>query len=199
MSGNTKPYAGWIVWGIAGLLSLMAFISKPSYTANTAAKQQLEVANFKIKKEVQLAEMQSPLTGNFDLTGKQKEATDRLTGAFTGILGGIHSKNEWDKNKANYQQVLGTKLTNELYLKAVDEPALNAVKQHKSENHWPISKNESTIVTFGDISNRHRVDVTVLTTYTKDKVRIPNMYRISYDLDSQKVLSYTSQYLSTFK
>lgn len=186
MSLRKNNLITYIIWLLVLVMGVMAIFLKPSNSMKNAVLTELSDTNTQIEKQKNNVENKS-LSDDIDLEKEEKTAIERLKSAFTGLLGGIHSNQEYVAQKNKYQSILGKELEQTLY-------------RHGYNNEsdvWSVKRNEATIIGFSDVSDKNKAKLCVITIYTQGKLdtKISYMYNIDYDLENQRVLDYSEQSL----
>lgn len=184
MQDKSKIPVGFILWGCALLLGVIAIANRPQKAKLIQAQEQV----VKLSKDYQEQKKEylanTPLKDNFDLVKAQSEASESLSIAFKTGLGEIHNNDDWKAQKGHISSALGNKLTDALY-----HHAYNA-----ESKKYVIDKNTQTLVAFRDIANRHNAIINVIVKY--DLVggeSASYLYRINYDLVNHQVLRYAEE------
>ena len=177
-----NKYAGLFLWSLVAVLVLIVIAFKPDNSEVMDLKNQIVKLNSEIEYKKDQAELESPLKNNFNPEKSKQETTNKLTFAFAQLLGGIHDNSSYEKQKKELQNILGTDLENIVYMHGYNTES----------KKWVVNKNDSTIVGFDDITNKSDSVLYVTTTYEQGTTnqKIKYMYKIHYDLENYKVLSY---------
>lgn len=177
-----NKYAGLFLWSLVAVLALIVIAFKPDNSKVIDLKNQIVKINSEIEYKKDQTELESPLKNNFNLEKSKRETTNKLTFAFTQLLGGIHDNSSYEKQKKELQNILGTDLENVVYMHGYNTES----------KKWVVNKNDSTIVGFDDITNKSDSVLYITTTYEQGTTnqKIKYMYKIHYDLENYKVLSY---------
>lgn len=166
--------------------------SIPKKMGLNTTKEQISEVKKQIKEKKQEVKNNSPLSHDFNLVSKQREAQNTLKKAFQVAYGGIHSNDDLNANKAMLEGILGAKLTKDI---------LENV--HRQDNYF-IEKNDSTTVAFENVTDKTDTVVHITTTYdlkgnsedSEEKTKtFSQIYTLHYDLASKKVLSYKNERL----
>lgn len=186
MSFRKNDLIIYIIWLLVLVMCVMAILLKPSNSMKNTVLTELSDTNTQIEKQKNNVENKS-LSDDIDLEKEEKTAIERLKSAFTGLLGGIHSNQEYMTQKNKYQSILGKDLEQTLY-------------RHGYNNEsdvWSVKRNKDTIIGFSDVSDKNKAKLCVITIYTQGKLdtKISYMYNIDYDLENQRVLDYSEQSL----
>lgn len=187
MSFRKNNLINYIIWLLVLIMCVIVILLKPSNSMKNTVLTELSDINTQIEKQKNNVEYKSPLSNNIDLEKEEETAIERLKSAFTGLLGGIHSNQEYVAQKNKYQSILGKELEQTLY-------------RHGYNNEsdvWSVKRNEATIIGFSDVSNKNKAKLCVITIYTQGNLdtKISYMYNIDYDLENQQVLDYSEQSL----
>lgn len=165
---NTK-----ILYYIALFTLLIGFLLWPSNKKVEQAQTKLDSTNAAINKYRKQATNASFTTSDFDLQQAEQQAQQRITDGVSLALGGIHSEDDFKRNKGKLEQELGNKLMNTL---------VDYSKDHDT-NQYISSKNDNVTVGFSDVNNPSNVGIQISTEFerldgTKKYVLIDGRYNL---------------------
>ncbi len=93
----------------------------PSRKELNQTKDELVNTKNELKAKQKVAEQNFPVSSDFDLKKAEEEAQKRLTEAFSIVYGGLHSKEDLEKNNKMLQNYLGTDLAKEALLDSYNQ------------------------------------------------------------------------------
>ncbi|MBF0758280.1 hypothetical protein [Ligilactobacillus murinus] len=170
------PILGWIM--IASCVITLVLI--PSRKELDQTKDELATVKNELKAKQKVVEQNFPLSGDFDLVKAEGEAQKRLTEAFSIVYGGLHSKEDLEKNNKMLQNYLGTDLAKEALLDSYNQ------------DQYFLERNIQTQFGIKNVTDKHDCEILVVVTYQMkiDGKTYGKAYTLNYDLENQKVLSY---------
>ena len=138
----------------------------PSRKELDQTKDELATVKNELKAKQKVVEQNFPLSGDFDLVKAEGDAQKRLTEAFSIVYGGLHSKEDLEKNKA--------------------------LLDSYNQDQYFLEKNIQTQFGIKNVTDKHDCEILVVVTYQMkiDGKTYGKAYTLNYDLENQKVLSY---------
>ncbi len=179
-----KKQTRTILGGLAVMSCILVLALLPSDNNLNAAREQLASADKKVSKQKKTK--QATLKAIDDLSKEESIAQERLEKAFEQIYGGIQTKEELKKNKAEIKKVLGSELATEAWEDTYSEYG----------DKFFVKKNIATKVGFQTGTGKTR-KVLVMVTYKFEAPRkYTKLFDLDYDLEKQQIASYTTASLS---
>lgn len=179
-----KKQTRTILGGLAVMSCILVLALLPSDNNLNAAREQLASADKKVSKQKKTK--QATLKAIDDLSKEESIAQERLEKAFEQIYGGIQTKEELKKNKAEIKKVLGSELATEAWEDTYSEYG----------DKFFVKKNIATKVGFQTGTGKTR-KVLVMVTYKFEAPRkYTKLFELDYDLEKQQIASYTTASLS---
>ncbi len=142
------PILGWIM--IASCVITLVLI--PSRKELDQTKDELATVKNELKAKQKVVEQNFPLSGDFDLVKAEGDAQKRLT-AFSIVYGGLHSKEDLEKNNNMLQSYLGTDLAKEALLDSYNQ------------DQYFLEKNIQTQFGIKNVTDKHDCEILVVVTY----------------------------------
>ena len=175
-----------VLWAVVILFAVLVVVSIPDTTKLKTVNAQIRQTQLKKKAVATQAAMNSPYSNEFDL----KSAETTLKGAIAKELGDLHSKKDYQANKKQLQAALGKQLTTELV----------NLNEDPNTKKWVITKNDATMVAFGNADNINKVPVYVTTEFEQqDGTKKLYLITLNYDLENLSVNSYQIHVITSSK
>ena len=179
-----------VLWAVAILCAVLVVVSIPDTTKLKTVNAQIRQTQLKKKAVATQVAMNSPYSNEFDLKSAEQHAETTLKGAIAKELGDLHSKKDYQANKKQLQAALGTQLTTELV----------NLNEDPNTKKWVITKNDATMVAFGNADNINKVPVYVTTEFEQqDGAKKLYLITLNYDLENLSVNSYQIHVITTSK
>lgn len=177
-----------VLWAVAILCAVLAVVNIPNTTKLKTVNAQIRQTQLKKKAVATQTAMNSPYSNEFDLKSAEQHAEATLKGAIAKELGDLHSRKDYQANKKQLQAALGKQLTTEL---------IN-LNEDPNTKKWVITKNDATMVTFGNADNINKVPVYITTEFEQqDGTKKLYLITLNYDLENLSVNSYQIQVITT--
>lgn len=179
-----------VLWAVAILFAVLVVVSIPDTTKLKTVNAQIRQTQLKKKAVATQAAMNSPYSNEFDLKSAEQHAETTLKGAIAKELGDLHSKKDYQANKKQLQAALGKQLTTELV----------NLNEDPNTKKWVITKNDATMVAFGNADNINKVLVYVTTEFEQqDGTKKLYLITLNYDLENLSVNSYQIHVITSSK
>lgn len=171
-----------VLWAVAILCAVLVVVSIPDTTKLKTVNAQIRQTQLKKKAVATQAAMNSPYSNEFDLKSAEQHAETTLKGAIAKELGDLHSKKDYQANKKQ----LTTELVN--------------LNEDPNTKKWVITKNDATMVAFGNADNINKVPVYITTEFEQqDGTKKLYLITLNYDLENLSVNSYQIHVITTSK
>ncbi len=119
----------------------------PSRKELDQTKDELATVKNELKAKQKVVEQNFPLSGDFDLVKAEGDAQKRLTEAFSIVYGGLHSKEDLEKNNNMLQSYLGTDLAKEALLDSYNQ------------DQYFLEKNIQTQFGIKNVTDKHDCEI----------------------------------------
>lgn len=177
-----------VLWAVAILCAVLAVVNIPNTTKLKTVNAQIRQTQLKKKAVATQTAMNSPYSNEFDLKSAEQHAEATLKSAIAKELGDLHSRKDYQANKKQLQAALGKQLTTEL---------IN-LNEDPNTKKWVITKNDATMVAFGNADNINKVPVYITTEFEQqDGTKKLYLITLNYDLENLSVNSYQIQVITT--
>lgn len=177
-----------VLWAVAILCAVLAVVNIPNTTKLKTVNAQIRQTQLKKKAVATQTAMNSPYSNEFDLKSAEQHAEATLKSAIAKELGDLHSRKDYQANKKQLQAALGKQLTTEL---------IN-LNEDPNTKKWIITKNDATMVAFGNADNINKVPVYITTEFEQqDGTKKLYLITLNYDLENLSVNSYQIQVITT--
>lgn len=177
-----------VLWAVAILCAVLAVVNIPNTTKLKTVNAQIRQTQLKKKAVATQTAMNSPYSNEFDLKSAEQHSEATLKGAIAKELGDLHSRKDYQANKKQLQAALGKQLTTEL---------IN-LNEDPNTKKWVITKNDATMVVFGNADNINKVPVYITTEFEQqDGTKKLYLITLNYDLENLSVNSYQIQVITT--
>ena len=165
---------------IAVITIIFGILSWPSGKKVKQAQATLSSTNTQIKKYKEQANNITPQDKNFDLQLAEQNGENKVNEGVGLALGGIHSDDDFNKNKDKLVSDLGTKLTKELI----------GCSQDRNTRKYITSKNDGVVTTFSKMGNPSEANFETYTQFEReDGTKKYVLIEGTYDLKAGKVLT----------
>lgn len=179
-----------VLWAVAILCAVLAVVNIPNTTKLKTVNAQIWQTQLKKKAVATQTAMNSPYSNEFDLKSAEQHAEPTLKGAIAKELGDLHSRKNYQANKKQLQAALGKQLTTEL---------IN-LNEDPNTKKWVITKNDATMVVFGNADNINKVPVYITTEFEQqDGTKKLYLITLNYDLENLSVNSYQIHVITSSK
>lgn len=179
-----------VLWAVAILCAILVVVSIPDTTKLKTVNAQIRQTQLKKKAVATQTAMNSPYSNEFDLKSAEQHAETTLKGAIAKELGDLHSKKDYQANKKQLQAALGKQLTTELV----------NLNEDPNTKKWVITKNDATMVAFGNADNINKVPAYITTEFEQqDGTKKLYLITLNYDLENLSVNSYQIHVITTSK
>ena len=177
-----------VLWAVAILCAVLAVVNIPNTTKLKTVNAQIRQTQLKKKAVATQTAMNSPYSNEFDLKSAEQHAEATLKSAIAKELGDLHSRKDYQANKKQLQAALGKQLTTELV----------NLNEDPNTKKWVITKNDATMVAFGNADNINKVPVYITTEFEQqDGTKKLYLITLNYDLENLSVNSYQIQVITT--
>mgnify|MGYP000917085821 FL=1 len=177
-----------VLWAVAILCAVLAVVNIPNTAKLKTVNAQIRQTQLKKKAVATQTAMKSPYSNEFDLKSAEQHAEATLKGAIAKELGDLHSRKDYQANKKQLQAALGKQLTTELV----------NLNEDPNTKKWVITKNDATMVAFGNADNINKVPVYITTEFEQqDGTKKLYLITLNYDLENLSVNSYQIQVITT--
>lgn len=171
------------LWTIAIITMVTAILNQPSNKELIKSRNELATVREELLEANNRhnAVARSTTQTDFNLRKVEQKTSKELSDAFSALLGGIHSDEEYQHKLPSLQKTLGKKLTDNLY----------HLGYNNESKIYVIDKPADVLVGFQNINNKHDSVVTVTTKYfLKNNLPVVYVYKLHYDFIKGKVLSF---------
>lgn len=170
-----------LLWIIAILCIITTVLSIPSQKQLNYYKDQLKITNNQINKVEQHEANKLSINDSFNYHSAEITASKKLQEGLSMIVGGLHSNDDWNANKAQIEEDLGPKLAEQLKVYNVDP----------NTKEWLFKENNGVEIGYGKVKTNNQVPVIAVVSFkTNDNQSAVYLIRMNYDLQNGKVLNY---------
>lgn len=174
-----------LLWIIAILCVIATVLSIPSQKQLNYYKDQLRITNNQINKVEQNEANKLSINDSFNYYSAEITASKKLQEGLSKVVGGIHSNDDWNANKAQIEEDLGPKLAEQLKVYNVDP----------NTKEWLFKENNGVEIGYGKVKVNNQVPVIAVASFktmfkTMDNQSAVYLIKMNYDLKNEKVLNY---------
>ncbi|MBB1095478.1 hypothetical protein LTY36_07895 [Limosilactobacillus agrestis] len=170
-----------LLWIIAILCVIATVLSIPSQKQLNYYKDQLRITNNQINKVEQHEANKLSINDSFNYYSAEITASKKLQEGLSKVVGGIHSNDDWNANKAQIEEDLGPKLAEQLKVYNVDP----------NTKEWLLKENNGVEIGYGKVKVNNQVPVIAVVSFkTMDNQSAVYLIKMNYDLKNEKVLNY---------
>lgn len=181
----------WFLWGVAGLLVLLALIFWPRTGTLKQAKADLKDLNHQINVVTESTKQNSPYQSSLNVTDAEKTATDQIKSMIQTLWGGIKSDDDYKAQAPTVKKQFSDKT---LYQKILDvnrhKYYLNGKTKNITGYDYYVTSNDNLVVTFDKVTDITKVPVKVYCQITSSADNAQHKYLIQFNwnLKDQKMV-----------